>query len=80
MEAPEVGAVVGVFKGFTNVADRHASERQSISEQFSTLHAEQLDAQRDLIAFQTESSQILASLSSKYPDQDWSFLKPIQGH
>jgi hypothetical protein len=72
----EVGAILGVFKGFANVAGRNAVERQQISEQFSRLRDSVIAAQRDAIAFQTEKSQILASLSSKYPEQDWDFLKP----
>jgi hypothetical protein len=71
---PEVGAVLGMFKGFSNVAGRNASERQSIAEQFTRFHEAENTSQRDFISFQTERSQIQASLSSRYPEEDWAFL------
>jgi hypothetical protein len=77
----EIGAILGAFHGLAKVAGRNADERQQILEQLSRLRDSVAAAQRDEISFQTEKSQILASLTSKYPSQDWSFLMaPISGN
>jgi hypothetical protein len=69
------GAFWGAFEGLANVAGRSKQERQQIEELTDRFRESQTVTQRDAIALQTERSQILASLSSKYPGQDWNFLK-----
>jgi hypothetical protein len=74
------GIAFGAFKGLVDTVGRDNAAKQEIADQFSQVKGSIDKTQRDAIDFQTERSQILASLSSKYSDLDWNFLKvaPIQ--